>query len=326
MKQKILFFLLYVIAFDCVAQLISTMPVDVNIGPVQFNPSVIKQHKIKTLNIIMVDKPDGALIIDKGATQGYEFDESGRVTRYYYTILNSIKYEEVDVPAIKRKGRIIRPATTRTVNRYINDTVFANIFYDAQGRVICKRTRTGDYYDTFYYEYNDKNQLKKELHCRETNVSENKSIFKLGVQTILSSESFEYETLTPTQIKKRCFNDEGREYKKAIINYNAKGNKISENYDFIVSWMHQEVSYNYSTVGFLLERVFKSNESGEWREESTYEYDASGILLSEKKFKNKVLINEISYLFDENKLVKSEVNRDFKNASIGIVKYSYTFY
>lgn len=310
----------------CNAQLINTEPVDIYLGPVNFNPEIVKKSKIKTLTIAIVDKPDGAVIIDKGNTQGFEFNPEGYVNRYYYTVLNKILKEEVDVPAVKRKGRVIRPSTTKVINKYINDTVFTNVYYDNQNRVISKRVKTGDYYDAWYYEYNMEGRIKKEMHCRETNMSENRNEFKLGVQTVLSSETFEYEKLTPTQIKKRCMNDEGREYKKGIIEYDEKGNKISEVFDFIVSWMHQENEYKYNSGGFLTKRIVISNESGEMKQETNYEYDAMGLLLTEKKIKDKTVLNEISYLFDDGKLVKSHVDRDFKNSSIGIVKYAYTFY
>ncbi len=202
-----------------------------------------------------------------------------------------------------------------------------NIFYDGQKRIISKRMRSGDYYNAFYYEYDENARIKKELHCKETNISENKKEFKLGVQTVLSTETFEYTQLTPTQIKKRCFNDEGREYKKAIINYDAKGNLLSENYEFIVSWMHQENTYQYDDSGKLIKRSFVSNEGGDVNEYSIYEYTKNVGVITESKFKNNLLTDEINYMYDENNtLIKSEVNRDHKNASIDIVKYAYTFY
>ena len=300
---------------------------EISVGPSAFNPEVVKQNKIKSILVVMVDKPDGAVIIDKGGTQGYEFDMDGKVIRYYYTILNRVEIQEMDAPAIRRGGRIIHAATTRNLPKYINDTVFVNIYYDNQNRIISKRLKTGDFYNAYYYEYNEQGKIRREMHCKETNVSENKNEFKMGVQTILSAETFQYTALTPTQIKKQCFNDEGREYKKAIINYDTRGNKLSENYNFIVSWMRQENSYQYDNNNKLLKRTFSNNESGELREYSFFENNPTGVVLSEKKFKNDVLLNDISYLYDEtNTLVRSHVNRDHKNASIGIVKYGYTFY
>jgi len=309
------------------AQIINTKPVDINVGPIRFNASIIKENKVQKIDVVMVDKPDGKVIVDKGSGQGYEFDTEGRISKYYYTIFKGVVYEEVNVPAIKRKGRIIQKAYTKTVSRYQNDTIFASIFYDNANRIILKRTGLGDYYDVFYYEYNEKGQVIKEMHCKETNVSEDKKEFKMGVQTVLSKETFEYEQLTPTQVKKKCLNDEGREYKHSIININEKGEKTSENFNFLVSWMHQENQYEYTNQGFLVEETFTSNHSGEVKIENVFEYDTNGVLLSEKRMKNNELLNELSYLYDENKkLVKSYINRDHKNASIGIVKFGYSFY
>jgi hypothetical protein len=327
LKKLFIFYFLFFAIVHCDAQLINTKPADISLGPVNFNPEVVKSNKIKGLIIVIVDKPDGAIIVDKGATQGFEFNTEGFVSRYYYTVLNNVITEEVVLPAVKRKGKIIRPVTTRLINKYVNDTVFTNVYYDTQNRVVAKRVKTGDYYDAWYYEYNTDGKIEKEMHCKETSVSENKNEFKMGVQTVLSTETFQYERLTPVQVKKHCMNDEGREYKKGIIEYNARGSVISEVYDFIVSWMHLQNDYEYNNAGYLTRKINISNESGEIRKESTFEYDANGLLLTEKRIKDKIVLNEISYLFDDaTKLVKSHVDRDFKNASIGIVKYAYTFY
>lgn len=275
----------------------------------------------------MVDKPDGDVIVDKGATQFYEFDETGKIIKYYYTIPKNVVKEEVEIPAIIRRGRVIRKASSQTVTHYFNDTIFASIYYDAQNRIILKRTRVNDYYDAYYYEYNEEGKLKKELHCKETNVSENKNEFKLGTQMILSLETYEYEKLSKTQIKKKCLNDEGKEYKKAIINYDDSGNILSETYSYIVSWMFSETTYEYDFADRVIKNTTTSNESGDVKTQKTYEYDQKGLLISEKYYKNNELLTETSYLYDSNNnLITSRVARDHKKSSIGIVKYIYTFY
>ncbi len=319
--------LLLTLQLAAFGQLISTAPTEIGIGPSSFNAKTIKKNKIRKIDVVIVDKPDGEIIIDKGASQGYEFDSLGRTIRYYYTILNFAENEVVDVPEIRRKGKLVQAATNKTVTKYFNDTIFADIYYDQKSRIIAKRVKMGAYYNSYYYEYNNKDQIIKELHFRETNISEDKKLFKLGVQNILSSETFEYVQMTPTQVKKRCLNDEGREYKKAIINYDEKGNKLSESYEFIVSWMRQENVYQYDNKEFLTEKTYTSNESGNVKEYTVYKYDASGVLLEEKKFKNDALVGETSYLYDEtNTILKSKINRDHKNNSIGIVKFGYSFY
>jgi hypothetical protein len=325
MKKYFFCFLISSVPFlTCFAQLISTKPIDVTVGTLNFNADFIKKNKIKTIILSMTDKPDGAVIVDKGAMQSYEFDKNGKTIRYYYTVLNRIVKEEIEESVSKKKGHYV---TTRSSFKYINDTVFMNVFYDSLNRIIVKRINTGDYYDATYYEYNEESQIKKEIHCKETNASGNKTYFILGVQNTVSSEIFVYTKLTATQIKKSCLNDENREYKKAIINYDEKGNKISENYDFLVSWMRQENTYQYDNAGLLHQRTNTRNESGVVKDYSIFWYDAKGALLTENKFKNGELTDEINYLYDDSKtFIKSEVNRDNKNASIGIVKFAYEFY
>ncbi len=316
------------IFFNCTAQLINLKPVDISLGPISFNADYIKANRVKSIVLDIVDKPDGSVIIDKDATQGYEFDTMGRLVRYYYTILRKSESRETVVPALIKKGKVIRPESVTTTTQFINDTIFANVFYDTYNRIILKRVKTGDFYIAFYFEYDEKNQLKKEMHFKETNINENKREFTLGVQSLLSSETFQYTSLTTTQVKKTCLNDEGREYKKAIINYDLNGNKISESYEFIVSWMRLESNYKYDSNNRLIDRVIRTNDNGEQKAHSVFSYNDKNLLITEQKYKEgEVLLNEISYLYDAtNTLIKSQINRDFKNASIGIIKYSYTFY
>jgi len=327
LKKTFFTYLFFLLFSFCKAQLINYNPIDVTVGPTTFNTAFIKQNKVQSIKIIMVDKPDGAVIVDKGVTQGYEFDSEGRIIRYYYTILKNVEREEIEVPAIIKRGKIIRPATTKTITRYINDTIFANIFYDNQNRIIAKRVKTNDFYDTYYYEYNSEGRISKELHCKETNISENKNEFKLGVQTVLSVETFEYVKLSKTQTQKKCLNDEGREYKKVIINYDESGNIVSENYNYIVSWMFKENNYEYDFADRVIKHTTTSNESGDVKTQKTYEYNSAGVLQAEKYFKNNELVNETTYLYENNSpLIYSRLVRDHKNASIGIVKFIYTFY
>lgn len=315
------------ISLNGIGQIINNKPVDIAMGLIDFNSELVKKNRIKKIDITIVDKPDGNIIIDKGARRGYEFNENGYVSKYYYTIFNRIQSEEVLIPAIKKNGRIIKAETIRNTIKYINDTIFINAYYDNQNRIITKRVKSGEYFDTFYYEYNGKGQMIKKLHFKETNISENKNEFILGVQNELSSEFFNYEMITLAQTKIRCINDEGREYKKVIINFDDDENVLSKTHEFIVSWMRQESTYKYDENGKLLKKTFETNESNEIKEYSLFEYDKSGALLTEIKFKDNVLSNEINYLYDEsNTFIKSEVNRDHTNASIVIVKYSYTFY
>ena len=94
MIKKIFLFFCLPFLIPCHAQLINTKPVDIYTGPINFNSQIIKEHKIKSIALYIVDKPDGDVIVDKQAGQGYEFDSNGKMIRYYYTILSKTKYNQ----------------------------------------------------------------------------------------------------------------------------------------------------------------------------------------------------------------------------------------
>lgn len=306
--------------------MINNKPVQVSIGSINFNPEAVKTNKIKNIDITVADKPDGLLIIDKGTAYGYQFNDKGYVTHYYYTVFNKMVMEEVVSQSKKEKNKP-SSKTTNIFRKYANDSVFVTVLYDSLNRIICKRVKTDNIYDGYYFEYDNQNQIIKEMHFKETNTSEEKNNFKLGTQELISSETYEYTVLTPTQIKKKHINKAGHPYKTSVINFNDKKNIISEAREFTVSWLRQEYNYEYDSDNRLVKKIYKSNENGPVIEEFVYEYSKNGNLISEKKFKNNEMLFEIIYLYDENEtLIKSEVNRDYRDCVILLIKYKYEFY
>lgn len=322
----LIFFLLFPVL--CFSQVILNKPQDIPTTDIVFNPSFIKENKIRSVKVDLSMKPDNKVIDDKGLMQLYEFDTLGRVSRFYYTIISGTTTREIDVPALYRRGRVVRKAYTRTETTYAYDTISTSFYYDSKSRLTIKRTNTGEVYNAVYYTYDiASNDIIKEVRCKESNTSEIKGEFRLGIQTVTSMETFEYEKTSPTQVKKKSLNDEGRVYRQTIINYDSKGNKLDESSEYVVTWMNAGSTWKYDEQGRLIEAAFATNATGDVRQESKYEYDAKGNLVAEKRYKNKEQTNEISYLYDESsKLLKSQVNRDFPQKQIGIVKYSYGYY
>ncbi len=244
-----------------------------------------------------------------------------------YTILNTKGTEEIQHPAIKKHGRIIQKASTQTLPKYVHDTINVYVFYDSKNHIISKRIKIGEFFHSYYYQYNEYGQVRKEYHCNETNISGNTKEFVLGEQKIISSEIFEYTKLTNTQTKKKTLNDQLNVYKKGIINYDDKRNVISQNSELIVSCMREENTYEYDSNNRLIKHTYTSNENGELKTESVFKYETNGNLQSEKRFKNGILVFEIQYIYDgSGTLIQSEVDRDYTKSSVIIKKYEYTFY
>lgn len=322
-----MFCLFILLSFLSSAQILENKVTDISSVGLPFHVSFIKENKIKIIKAEVSSKPDDKTIEDKGLIQCFEFDSLGKLNRYYYTRIQKEERLENYIPAVYRKKKKIRSAYTKIEYKHTYDTLFTCFYYDSLQRLVIKRADNGFFFDTFYYQYDSLNNIKKEIHCKETSIGESRVNFRLGIQTVLSMESFEYEWLTATQLKKKCLNDEGRVYKQAIINYDEKGSKNSEDYEYLISWLHIGNKYNYDSSGNLVERIYVSDAGGYMKERSIYEYDLHKNLLVEKIYKNDLLNNEINFLYDSDaKFLKSQLNRDFLKKNIGIVKYSYEFY
>jgi hypothetical protein len=211
--------------------------------------------------------------------------------------------------------------------KYINDTIFTDVTYDELNRISCKRIKTDNVYDAFYYSYNSDNQLIKEVHYKETNTGKNLDDFKLGTQELVFSQTFQYKVLSTNQTKKICLNIRGMPYKNTFIKWDAKKNLINETSESTVTSMRQEYNYSYSAANQLIKKNYKSNEKASVVLESVYEYGKNGNLISEKKYKNEGFVYETNFIYDENGVfIRSEANRNHTSSTVFIAKYNYLFY
>lgn len=290
-----------------------------------FNTDYIKSQKIKSITFDIIDKKDLQVAEDKGLLNYYEFNKNGLLTRFYYTsIIKTIQKEYHSEPQYRHRKKISN-GHSYTRNEYIYDTVSTNYFYDNQNHLILKRYNDGSFYESYYYSYNTEGNIETEKRCKETNVSETKTEFKLGGQYIISEESFKYQTTGKTQFKKICQNNEGRPYKEIIYNLNDRKKTTSINEQYTVAWITQNSQFTYNLKGQLIKAEYKSNSNGDLQKARTYEYDSNDCLLTEKHFKNGILQKEISYITDSNKKTSSYIVRESNSKSLRIVKLLYEY-
>jgi hypothetical protein len=324
LKKNLYIFLLIAISFYCKAQILHATPETAFEVQHNFNSTIIKNKNIKKITFEIVDKKDYEIPVDKDLVETYEFNDSGKLTRYYYTnIVKTIeKQTTVLVNGGRRRGRY---AHVQTHNDYIYDTVSTSFFY-SRNNLILKRYHDGAmFYESRYYRYDTLNNLTKELRYRETNNSKDKSVFILGGQLLLSEDSFQYKKYGK-QMQCVLLNNENRPYKEQTINFDSLGRKtsISEHYT-AAAWIMQEMTFEYSKDRLILAQ-FKGNANNDVTLKITYEYDSNNELLTEKHYKNDVLLKELSYITDSvNTLLKSLVIRDHINKTMRIIKLKYDF-
>lgn len=300
---------------------------DVTVASPVFKGAFIKQNRVRAVSVALSSKPDNQPIVDKGLTESFRFDTTGRLTEYSYTRVKSYGEKEIQVPAVYRRGRRIRPAYVRTEYAYTYDTVFTYLFYDTTGHIIGTRSTDNYYYDTHYYEYDSLGRMTKEVRCKETNTGTGRNDFKLGVQQVLSLETFQYVWLSEKQCQLRSFNDEGRQYKKTILNYDERRNLVDRYEEFVVGWVRSKSSYRYDSLSRLTYQSYLSNAGGDTKESLEYGYDVAGNLLFEKKYKEELLQTNTEYLYDpQGRFLTSRITRNFNECTIGIAKFTYQFY
>jgi hypothetical protein len=292
-----------------------------------FNPEYIKKHNVKTITFDILDKKDLQVAVDKGLVHYYEFDKNGLLTRFYYTVIAKTVTQEFHSRPVYHKRRKISNGGVYYKNEYIYDTISTRFYYDEKHRIILSRYNDGAYYEATYYEYDSLDNITKLLRAKETNVSGERNVFQLGMQTILSDERFQYVRTGDRQIKKLCLNDEGRVFKEIIITYDENRAPLSFNEVFTATWISQESKFFYNLKQQLIAKIYTSNTGDLLKTVSDFEYDEKDNLLTEKQYRNEVLRNELSYLFEEtDQKVKSFINRDYINKSIRITKVYYTFW
>ncbi len=290
-----------------------------------FNQAFIQNQNIKSITFDIIDKKDLQVAEDKGLLNEYEFNTHGKLTRFYYTSIIKTIQKEYHAEAVYNHRRKIRNGYSYTKNEYVYDTVSTTYLYNDNQQLKMKRYNDGTFYEANYYDYNSDGKVEKEKRYKETNVSENKSEFKLGAQFPISEESFKYQLINKNQYKKIHLNDEGRTYKEVIYNLNNDQKPTSINEQYTVTWITQQSTFTYNQKGQLLSATYKSNSNGDLEKVITYEYDANDCLYAEKHYKNGVLQKEISYVTDTNKKLTSYIIRDPANKTIRIVKLIYKY-
>ena len=291
-----------------------------------FNTQYIKDQKIKSITFDIIDKKDMQVAEDKGLLNYYEFNIHGKLTRFYYTTISKIIQKEYHSGPVYHKRRKVSNGHTYTKNEYVYDTVSTSYFYNDVNDLKLKRYNDGIYYESWYYNYTMDGKVQEETRFKETNVSPNKYEFKLGTQSLISEESFTYQSTGKNQYKKVCKNDEGRPYKEIIYTSNDAAQLISINEQYLVTWITQQSNFSYNKKGQLITATYKTNINGaDVEEKRTYEYDENDCLLTEKQYKNDVLLKELSYVTDTAKKVNSYLIRDHNNKSIRIVKLIYQY-
>lgn len=295
--------------------------------PIKFSPDSVRNHKIHSITSAYQYKPDGRIIEDKGLREYFEFDRQGRLTYYWRTRVKGMEAKTIEHGDVYRRGKKVKSGWTEYKYAYAYDTAFIYTFYDSLSRISMRRYCEGVYYHTWYYTYNEQGFVVTQIHCRETNAGTSHRNFKLGVQTTISREDFSYEVYSSTQMKQLCLNDEGKVYKETMITLDKEGRVIESREAYTAGGIRIITTYAYDELGRMSSWSYTSNAGDPLAELTQYTYDSLGRIESVKRFKNTVLKDEFSYLYEGSaKMSYAYINRRHIELGIDIIKMAVTYY
>ncbi|HTB32968.1 MAG TPA: hypothetical protein VK808_13145 [Bacteroidia bacterium] len=264
-----------------------------------FNRDIIKAKKISHITIASFTKPDGAAINDDGIIRQYFFDTTGNIMESVCTIKTGANS---------------------------CDTVTCKYYYDNNGNINIKRTKMGDFYDTWYYKWNHDRLKQTEAHVRETSAITPDGTFKVVSQKVISADSFAY-TEYPKQLQQYTYNEDNKVFQKTILQYDDNKRFLSRNSRYAVGWLYSSVDLNYDSKGRIIDYTNTGNLNGDVHQSTSIKYDSLGKMQEQSIWERGKQRHHIEFMYDnETGLISNKLDRDNEKATISILRFNYETY
>lgn len=264
-----------------------------------FKREFIYNNKIKSVTAEHFVKRDNEKMYPKKTIIKYEFDTLGRLVK-------QITFE-------KTPGK---------------DTSIIDYEYNLRHQLIRKRSSDNFGLFSFYYTYNESGFITSETYVREIIIPVDDIMLRPPPkQYPLATEIYQYEYLTPTQVKRKVLNNNGLPYEEAIYNYSRTGKLLDEYHKLIITNRIKKSNYIYDEKENLVSIEDYNNYAGENITRFTFGYDKQGnIITLTRTLQNKA--PEKSELLYEEKAgqVTARISRNEETRTIDIVKYGYEFW
>jgi hypothetical protein len=264
-----------------------------------FNINFIKQNKVKSITGSISSKKVRDIIRSKGLDFYYEFNEHGRLITQLATHFS--------------QGKKDSTATTYT--------------YNDNGRLITKRKNDSYGFFSHNYSYDPENNIVSQTYCRDENLFNSKSCFKLKKQYIISKDSFSYAKFDPTQTKKYYYNGYKKVFKEQLNTFDQYGYLTEEYTKFIIGNNKKKTSYEYDEYGRLYKKHSYTNIAQDRKTTEVFSYDQIGNVLDIKTYNNDKHVSTKQFLYDKKTmLLTAQIIQDIESSFLRIIQYRYTFF
>lgn len=265
-----------------------------------FNAKFISNNKVKSITGSRSSKKVKDIIRTKGLDFYYEFNKEGLLIKQIATFL-----------AAENK----------------KDTNIITYHYSTNNRLDYIRKSDSYGYFSYHYRYDEINNVVNQTYCRDENMCDYKGDFYIRNQYIINTDSFSYEKLSNTQLKKMYYNSYNKVYKEEFFYYNELGNLIEEYSKYIIGNKKSKTTYDYDEKGRIHKVVSIQNiDKGEKLSEEYY-YDELDNILEIKVYLNDKYKTSKQYLYDKKTmLLTAQLIQEVETEFVQIIQYQYKFY
>ena len=263
-----------------------------------FNPTFIKQNKVKSITGSISSKKVRDIIRTKGLDYYYEFNDDGTLKMQLSSHLSS----------------------------GIKDSTTVNYSYNPKGLLSTKRKNDSYGYFSYNYKYDESNNIVLQTYCRDENKLNSKKAFELKKQYIISTDSFSYKKYD-NQTKKLYYNGYKKVFKEQTNYYNQYGYLTEEYTKFIIGNNKTKLTYEYDEQGRLAKKHTFTNIANDSKTSELYTYDKIGNVLDIKTYHNDKHITTKQFLYDsKTMLLTAQIIQDIASEFLRIIQYRYEFF
>lgn len=265
-----------------------------------FNAKFISNNKVKSITGSRSSKKVRDIIRTKGLDFYYEFN---------------------------KEGLLIKQIATFLAQGNKKDTNIITYHYSNNNRLDYVRKSDSYGYYSYHYRYDEINNVVNQTYCRDENMCDYKGDFYIRNQYVINTDSFSYERLSDTQLKKMYYNSYNKVYKEEFYYYNELGNLIEEYSKYIIGNKKSKITYEYDEKGRISNVVSIQNLNLNEKIKEVYIYDDLDNILEIKVYLNDKYKTSKQYLYDKKTmLLTAQLIQEVETEFVQIIQYQYTFY
>ena len=263
-----------------------------------FTPLFIKNNGIKEITTALSTKKEGEKIKTKNEIETKTF--------YLYGLI-----EKEASYFLSKNG---------------NDSLVNLYQYNKNLLPICKTTYDYSGLSSLCTEYLDNEMPTREIYSKIETTTDSTTLEKKLITHQISIEEFKYMA-NGSQLIKRVFNSNGKEYKQEKKTVDELGYLKEISINYIVNNFTSNFQFTYNQNGFLETKLIFDNADLNYKTRYQYKYDAKNNITEIYTFRNDELISERQFIYNQNNyFLDAMLQKDSGTNFIRIVKYRYLYH